>query len=293
MTASNALPGAAQHLLTSGQMVGDGGARTIWHITWDKNATFDNPKDLVSFEDLVSYFSGAGAGVAPHVLWDPFTGRTAQFFTPRQYSKSVMNTAGGVETNRKGDVCIQVETLFFPNCRVNGKVYRTVAETPCAGLPTLMQWLRSWGVPDVWPMGAPTWSANRNANTWDKMSGHYGHSQVPENDHTDPGPMPPLFSIPGTNTPPKSDVLPPARLAFKRTLVNFCSGADVQEWQRYMHEVRGWTGLTIDGDYGSQSERYCRLFQDDCKAHGWDVGPTDGKAGPNTIYAMLHRPITK
>jgi hypothetical protein len=118
-----------------------------------------------------------------------------------------MNAAGGVETNRKGNVCIQVETLFFPYCRVGGKVYATLADTPCLGLDRLMAWLRSWGVPDVWPMGVPTWSANRNATTWNTRSGHYGHSQVPENDHTDPGPMPNLF---GVAAAPQEDDMPTA-----------------------------------------------------------------------------------
>lgn len=195
------LPGAELHQLDDAPMVGDGGARVIWHITWDKNATASAPADLVPFANLTGYFAGGGSGVAPHILWDPFTGRFAQFFSATSRSKSVVNAAGGVETNRKGNVCIQIETLFFPYCRVNGKVYPTLRDTPCLGLDRLMVWLRSWGVPDVWPMGAPTWSANRNATTWNTRSGHYGHSQVPENDHTDPGPMPDLFAAPTEEDP--------------------------------------------------------------------------------------------
>ncbi|PBC80190.1 hypothetical protein BX265_5028 [Streptomyces sp. TLI_235] len=152
------------------------------------------------FDDLLSYFSGDGAGMAPHILWDPFTGRTAQFFPATSRAKAVKNLPGGVETNRKGDICIQIEILFFPHCRVNGQVYATVADTPCVGLDRLMAWLRSWGVPDVWPMGAPTWPPRRSVTTWNARSGHYGHSQVPENDHTDPGPMPNLFGTAAATT---------------------------------------------------------------------------------------------
>lgn len=187
------LPGAEKHPLDDAPMAGDGGSRTIWHITWDRNATAEAPADLVPFDNLAGYFAGGGRGVAPHILWDPFAGRFAQFFSATSRSKSVMNAAGGVETNRKGNVCIQVETLFFPYCRVGGKVYPTLRDTPCAGLDRLMAWLRSWGVPDLWPMGEPTWTARRDATVWNTRSGHYGHSQVPENDHTDPGPMPDLF----------------------------------------------------------------------------------------------------
>lgn len=187
------LPGAELHLLDDAPMVGDGGARVIHHITWDRNASAKAPQDLVPFDNLVGYFTGAGAGMAPHLLADPFTGRVAQFFSANSRAKAVVNAAGGVETNRKGDVCIQIEWLFFPYCRVGGKVYASLLDTPMRGLDRIMPWLRAWGVPDVWPMGEPTWSANRNAQTWNTRSGHYGHSQVPENDHTDPGPMPDIF----------------------------------------------------------------------------------------------------
>lgn len=185
------LPGAEVHRLDDAPMAGDGGARTIWHITWDRNASASAPADLVPFDDLVSYFTSGGAGSSPHLLWDPFTGRVAQMFSATSRSKSVINAPGGVETNRKGDVCIQIETVFFPYCRTaDGQVWATVADTPCVGLDRIVDWLRSWGVPDVWPMGWPDWSSQRNAGIWDSTSGHYGHSQVPENDHNDPGPMP-------------------------------------------------------------------------------------------------------
>lgn len=290
------LPGAERRQLDDAPMVGDGGARAGWHITWDRNATAAAPQDLVPFENLSNYFAGPGAGSAPHLLWDPFTGRIVQFFAANSRSKSFVNAPGGVETNRKGNVCIQIEILFFPHCRVNGKVYATVADTPLVGLDKIMSWLRSWGVPDVWPMGAPTWTARRDAAVWNSRSGHYGHSQVPENDHTDPGPMPNLFGAapvqPPTQPPPAGAVLPPARVNFTRTLVNFTAGPDAREWQRYMREVRGWTGLVIDGEYGPKSAETCAAFQRDCNAHGWPL-EVDGKAGRQTINAMLHRPVTK
>jgi hypothetical protein len=195
------LPGAERRQLDDAPTAGDGGCRTIWHITWDRNATADAPADLLPFDTLAGYFAGDGSGAAPHLLWDPFTGRVVQYFAATSRSKSVVNAPGGVETNRKGNVCIQIESLFFPYCRVDGRVYPTLADAPCTGLGGIVDWLRSWGVPDVWPMGAPTWSANRSAATWDSRGGHYGHSQVPENDHTDPGPMPDLFRVPPKGRP--------------------------------------------------------------------------------------------
>ncbi|MFE2346495.1 peptidoglycan-binding protein [Kitasatospora cineracea] len=204
--------GAELHLLDTAPTEHSGGARAIWHITWDKNATAAAPADLVSFDNEVGYFSDGGRGEAPHLVWDPFSGRIAQFFPATSRSKSVVNLPGGVETNREGDICIQIETLFFPYCRVGGKVYATVADTPCKGLDRIMAWLRSWGVPDVWPMGAPTWASNRSFTVWASQSGHYGHSQVPENEHNDPGPMPNLFAVPATPASPPAVVPVPRRV---------------------------------------------------------------------------------
>src|SRR4030095_251079 len=102
--------------LDDAPMAGDGGARAGWHITWDRNASAAAPADLVPFDNLLGYFSGGGAGSAPHLLWDPFTGRIAPVFSAPSRSKSFVNAPGGVETNRKGNVCIQIESLFFPYC---------------------------------------------------------------------------------------------------------------------------------------------------------------------------------
>lgn len=288
------LPGAERHPLTdTAPTTHDGRARTIWHITWDRNATAAKPQDLVPFDNLVSYFtSAAGRGSAPHLLWDPFTGRIAQFFPATSRSKSVVNLPGGVETNREGDVCIQIETVFFPHCRAGGKTYATVRDTPTEGLADIMAWLRSWNVPDHWPMGAPTWSAHRDAHTWDTTGGHYGHSQVPENDHTDPGPMPDLFADAPAPKPtpapaPKPQPAVPAfagrNLAY-RPSQPLMRGSDVTAWQVQMRK-RGWT-ITADGVYGEQSARVCRAFQ--AEKHLAE----DGIVGRITWAATWTSPVT-
>lgn len=189
------LPGAERHPTNNGgSMDGSGGARAIHHITWDKNVTPSNPLDLVPFDSLVNYFSGNGKGSAPHILADPFTGRVAQFIPANQSARALVNQSGGVQTNTHGSCNIQIEWLFFPYCRWNGNVYPTLASTPAAGKQHIVSWLRSWGVPDVWPMGEPTWASKRSATIWNSTPGHYGHSHVPENDHNDPGPMFNLFN---------------------------------------------------------------------------------------------------
>ncbi|KPC59086.1 hypothetical protein ADL35_49250, partial [Streptomyces sp. NRRL WC-3753] len=55
----------------------------------------------------------------------------------------------------------------------------------------LLAAMRAHGVPDTWPAGKPPATAaaatKRDRSTWQSKGGHYGHSQVPGNDHWDPG----------------------------------------------------------------------------------------------------------
>jgi uncharacterized membrane protein len=187
------MPGAT-HLDIGDHAATDGGpAKAIPHVTWDRNATAAKPQPLVPYEDLVSYFgrNPAGKPVAPHILWDPFTGRFTQFVPADSRSKSLVDKAGGTRTNRAGSVVIQVEALFFPYCQVGGKTYPRLVDTPCLGWDRLHAWVHSWGVPDLWPMGRPVdFTSHRSEATWEKVGGWYGHSQVPENDHQDPGSWP-------------------------------------------------------------------------------------------------------
>lgn len=173
----------------------DGGPpKAIGHITWDVNATAAQPADLVPYERLQDWFgrNPSGKPSAPHLLWDPFTGRVTQFFPANSRSKSLADGPGGTRTNRAGAVVLQVEALFFPYCRTSdGKVYPRLVDTPCKGWAELNAWIRSWGVPDRWPMGRPTdFTSRRSGTVWEQQAGWYAHAHVPENDHQDPGSWP-------------------------------------------------------------------------------------------------------
>jgi hypothetical protein len=252
-------------------------AKAIAHITWDRNASAAKPADLVPFANLKSYFSGSGAGMAPHILWSPFTGEFAQFFPADSRSKSVVDLAGGTRTNRAGKVVLQIEALFFPYCRTpDGKVWASLAETPCKGWAQLNAWVRSWGVLDTWPMGRPVnFEPHRDEHTWETRGGWYGHSQVPENTHQDPGSWPAFVNAP-TPTAPKYEPFPGSgffvdgrkspiiRACRQRLIAVGCnryqtntntdvwgSGdrASYAAWQRHL----GLTGADADGNPGKYS----------------------------------------
>jgi hypothetical protein len=252
-------------------------AKAIAHVTWDRSATAAKPQDLVPFVNLKNYFTGAGRGMAPHILWSPFTGEFAQFYPADSRSKSVVDLAGGTRTNRAGKVVIQIEALFFPYCRTpDGKVYATLADTPCKGWAELNAWVRSWGVPDAWPMGRPTdFTPHRSEHVWETAGGWYGHSQVPENTHVDPGSWP-AFATPAKPNPPTYEPFPgtsffkagrrsPIIKAMHARLVavgcnHYLSSRDADVWgpgdeRSYAAWQRklGYTGSAADGIPGKTS----------------------------------------
>lgn len=135
--------------------------------------------------------SAAGAFAAfrqnksdPHFTVDEIA--IYQHVDTTQFSRALKNLTGGVETNRDG--AIQIEVVGFAGRRKTRPTLLNVAR--------LCRWVeKEHGVPKVWPNGLPKASANgqdpgghnRHAETWNTKGGHYGHSQVPENEHWDPG----------------------------------------------------------------------------------------------------------
>jgi hypothetical protein len=205
------MPGATRLDIGDHAPTDGGPAKAVGHITWDRNASAAKPQDLVPYENLRSYFAGGGRAVAPHILWDPFTGRITQFVPANSRSKSLVDLAGGTRTNRAGSVVIQVEALFFPYCRVGSTVYAKLSDTPCKGWQQLQDWVHSWGVPNTWPMGHPVdFTPHRSESVWETTAGWYGHSQVPENTHQDPGSWPQFVNIAPAKPPAVYEPFPGA-----------------------------------------------------------------------------------
>jgi hypothetical protein len=207
------MPGATRLDIGDHAPTDGGPPKAVGHITWDVNATAANPVDLIPYERLVDWFgrNPAGKPSAPTALWDPFTGRVTQFLPANSRSKSLADGSGGTRTNRAGDVVLQFEALFFPYCRVNGKVYPRLVDTPCLGWPAINAWTRSWGVPDRWPMGRPTdFTSRRDEEIWETQAGWYAHAHVPENDHQDPG------SWPAFTTEQEEDMTPEQATQLKK-----------------------------------------------------------------------------
>lgn len=96
-------------------------------------------------------------------------------------SKSLRNASGGVQTNK--DSAIQIEVVGF--------AAKPKSQPALILVRKLCRWIeQTHGVERRWPDGYPPLAYSptlpRPAAVWDTQSGHYGHSQVPENTHWDP-----------------------------------------------------------------------------------------------------------
>ena len=270
--------------------------KAIAHITWDKNASLSNPIDLVPFANLKTYFTGGGRGMAPHILWSPFTGEFAQFYPADSRSKSVVDLAGGTRTNRAGKVVIQVEALFFPYCRTpDGKVWATLADTPCKGWQALQDWVHSWGVPNTWPMGRPTdFTPHRSETVWETQGGWYGHSQVPENTHQDPGSWPaflaPPAPVPPTPTPPTAKpkvslkhVIDAARHDPAAPQGHTSHKAEVLLVERALRAEKLLAAAYVDGSFGSKTVAAYKAWQ---RKLGYSGAAADGIPGKASLTKL-------
>lgn len=101
-------------------------------------------------------------------------------------ARALRNDEGGTETNRLN--AVQIEVV--------GSTCLSKHADALESLEKLCRWIEGeHGVPQAWPNGLPRpckdnadpGGHNRDLTTWQKRGGHYGHSQVPENTHYDPG----------------------------------------------------------------------------------------------------------
>lgn len=150
-------------------------ARVVWHTT-------ESGAGDAEFDSTADYLIEIGA--EPHLLYDPTTDRLGQF-GPLDLSARALRNDGDDRTNRTGRVCVQVEVLARAGEPFTGYWQ------PGPNFAALLAAVRSWGVPDVWPAGDlasdGSEATSRDSDTWHDEGGHYGHANVPGNDHWDPG----------------------------------------------------------------------------------------------------------
>ncbi|UUU24948.1 peptidoglycan-binding domain-containing protein [Streptomyces sp. DSM 40750] len=146
--------------------------------------TTESPAGGKYLESVASYLIEVAA--EPHLIYCPVTDRVGQF-GPLHHSGRALRNDGSRRTNREGRVCVQIEVL--------GRASRPWTDgwdpREHPGWQRILAAIRSWGVPDDWPMGPPVpypgGSPARTRSVWQSEGGHFGHCHVPGNDHGDPG----------------------------------------------------------------------------------------------------------
>ena len=169
------MPGA-QHLEPKypSPVLPDGKPRKcVWHVTDTAPGTMPGNINVLHTE-----------GYEPNLLWDPDTGDMVQWYPANQSSRSL------ITGNEDGSIVVQIEVIGLADVPfTNG---------PLKGFTEILTWLTQLGIPPVWPAGPPpAWGPHgtpaygynngyRDPTNWNQ-SGHFGHSNVPGNDHGDPG----------------------------------------------------------------------------------------------------------
>lgn len=188
--------------VNGGSMIG-GPPRAVWH-TWESGYALDpieGAKRLIKARNQV------------HLVFNPVTGRVAQILPASVAGRGLRNLAGGVQTNRQGTACLQVEVIGYARRPWTDDLTPAGRKT----LGRIIRWIRGHGVPDVFPAGDPPIYPDghdeRSVRTWTTRAGHYGHSQVPENDHGDPGKIDPSILWASAGPEPEPDPDPDPRPA--------------------------------------------------------------------------------
>lgn len=177
--------------VSGGSMVG-GAARAVEH-------TFESGYGLTAVNGMKSLIA---ANNTVHLCFNPVTGQYAQGLPANVAGRGLVNQDGGVQTNREGSVCIQTEVVAFA---ANPWV-EDLTDAGRAALEKINAWRNSWGIPNLWPAGRPPGSGGpfpRSTTTWTTKAGYFGHSQVPENSHWDPGRIDIVKFFPSATPPPE------------------------------------------------------------------------------------------
>lgn len=250
--------------------------RAVWHTTESGagNGAFDAVARVL--------ISGADE---PHILYDPTTDRIGQF-GPLNESARALKNDGATRTNRVGAVCIQIEVLARAGTPFTGYW------KPGPNFRKLMAAIRSWGVPDVWPAGHLAdhyGDGNRPRDVWLSKGGHYGHSNIPGNDHWDPGAIdkaaffkaaPRVVAKPPT-VPAKPSVSLRRVIAASKRDPGLPDGgttykADVLVVERALKAEGLLDGKYVDGSFGKRTQGAYREWQ---KRLGYRGTAADGIPG--------------
>jgi hypothetical protein len=282
----------------------ESGPRFTWHTT-------ESPAGAAYFNSVALYLIRVAS--EPQVIYDPDSDKIGQFGPLNQSGRALKND-GSRRTNREGKVNIQVEVLG----RAANPWTKGFDPSKKPNFQKLLAAGRAWGIPDTWPAGNPpaypSGKSARSRSVWQSKAGHYGHSQVPGNDHGDPGaidtsivpgkaPSPPTPAKP--STPTDKDTFPGAskfgpganneyvtrlgQMLVKRGGKRFYTVGPGPKWgaadrnaTRAFQRAQGWSGSDADGIPGATTWEYL------VKGKGKDIPPPPPEFEPFPGEAFFH-----
>ena len=249
-----------------GSMVG-GPAKALWHTT-------ENDPTKTTALAVARYLNKVGSQV--HLVWNPETGEMIQMIPANRAGRGLVNLSGGVQTNRGGSAVFQIEVV--------GRAVNPWTSGPCKGLAEVVAFLRQLGIKDAWPAGdlkpyPASYGGARSTSAWDN-SGHFGHSQAPENLHGDPGDID-QKKITGTDAPAKPAPASPVPPVFTKPKVVILT---VGSRGPAVVRVQKIVGTTADGVYGPNTKAAVAAWQRSKKI------PVDGIWGPQCEAAYKKSP---
>lgn len=239
------------------------GVKVTWHVTV-------SPSGGTWFDAMHRVLTSKKS--EPHILWDPLTDRLGQYFPLDAGARALAND-GARPTNRDGAINIQIEVVGNPDGFT--RYWR-----PGPNYRALMRAIRSWGIPDAWPAGplAPSGRADQQVSrSWSHYvkSGHFGHCNVPGNNHWDPGPIDQRAIFTAAVTGGGAQSGPGVTLP----------ALDEQEWQPTgrltTKQIQELVDVTVDGVYGPTTTAAVRDLQE-----ALDL-TADGLWGPATEGAVM------
>ena len=222
-----------RYRLSGGRMVGGGPARIVLHTTETKG--------------IPRYGSIIGRNSAPHFTVDR-SGLVLQHFPIDVAARAMRNRRGGVQTNRQGVACVQIELVGY------AKYGSDIPAPQMRALRDLVDWIvEQTGATKTWrPIArGPRCYGYRSPcrmtpSEWVSFGGICGHSEVPENTHWDPGDFDfsLLFDTEGEDTmlPLRSGDGYRSRQA---------KNEDVKLLQIMLNKLGA--GLAVDGAYGPKT----------------------------------------
>lgn len=266
-----------------------------------------------------------GQGTEAHLTLHPVTGHVVNIVPAHRAARALVNRSGGVQTNRMGRYNIQTEVVAMPDGWT-----KDLTDAGKEAVAARANWFDSLGIEREWASGQPPATygeanngSSRSASRWQNQSGWYGHSEVPENTHWDPGPIDVRLAMGlfdrggGAQSLPPQIVLPPSvgaewhapdslststiRALQKAVgvkadgIMGPVTAKATQEWLGV--KVDGWwgrktitalqsrVGATTDGIWGPKTAAALRRYLDR-DADGGDDLTVDGILGANTIRAL-------